>query len=77
MPAKNPRINVVLEKSSFEVVKEIAEREGLSLSNVTRDLIREGLELREDGALAAWGEERLKSYDPAKAEDHKDAWKKR
>jgi hypothetical protein len=77
MPAKNPRINVVLERSSFEAVKEMSEREGISLSAVTGDLVKEALELREDDALAAWGEERLKSYDPSKAVDHKDAWKKR
>ena len=77
MPAKNPRINVVLERSAYEAVKEIAEREGISLSAVTGDLVREALELREDDALAAWGEERLRTYDPAEAVDHKDAWKKR
>lgn len=77
MPAKNPRINVVLPRSAYKAVQEMAAREGVSLSAVTGDLVKEALELREDAALAAWGEERLRSYDPAQAVDHKDAWKKR
>jgi hypothetical protein len=43
----------------------LAEEEGVSLSMLARDLIKESLELREDAALAAFAEKREKSFDPA------------
>ncbi len=48
MPAKNPRLNIVVEKSIYEQVKRIAKKRGISLSLTARDLIKEALELRED-----------------------------
>ena len=74
MPAKNPRINIVLEEPLYKVIKELAEKDGLSMSNLSRDLIREALELREDAALAALAEERDGTLKAADRLDHDDAW---
>ena len=74
MPTKNPRINIVLEEPLYRLIREMAEKDGLSMSNLSRDLIREALELREDAALAALAEERDATLKAADRLDHDDAW---
>ncbi len=74
MPTKNARVNVVLEKTLYAAVDEIAKRQGLSKSMVVRDLVREAIELREDLTLAAFAERREKSFDAKKADTHEDVW---
>ena len=44
MHTKNPRINVALEKPIYSLIERMAQERGLSLSMVTRDLVREALE---------------------------------
>ena len=48
MPAKNPRINVAREKPVYSLIEKIAKEKGISMSMVTRDLVREALEIHED-----------------------------
>ena len=48
MPTKHPRLNVVLERPVYRSVKQLAKRDGISLSLKARDLIRDALELYED-----------------------------
>jgi metal-responsive CopG/Arc/MetJ family transcriptional regulator len=74
MPAKNPRINVVLEKPLYKAVEELADREGISLSHKARDLIREALELEEDRALTVLAEKREKTFSRKKALKHHEVW---
>ncbi len=74
MPAKNPRINVVLEKPLYNAVHDLAEDEGVSMSMLMRDLVREALELREDRALTAFAAEREKGFDRRKTLSHEDVW---
>ena len=74
MPTKNPRINVVLEKPLYSALYDLAEEQGLSLSMLTRDLIKEALELREDRALADFAAERDEDFDRDKALTHKEVW---
>ena len=74
MPTKNPRINIVLEEPLYRIIREMAEKDGLSMSNLSRDLIREALELREDAALATLAEERDSTLKAADRLDHDDAW---
>lgn len=45
MITTNPRVNVVVEKPLYERMRELAASEGVSLSTVARDLIREAKEL--------------------------------
>ncbi len=75
MPTKNPRVNVVLEERIYRIIRELAEKDGLSLSMVSRELIREALELREDAALAGFAESRAKTLKEADLIDHDETWK--
>ena len=74
MPTKNPRINVVLEKPLYSALHGLAEDEGISLSMLMRDLVKEALELREDRELADFAAERENDFDRRKALSHKEVW---
>lgn len=74
MPAKNPRINVVLEKPLYKSVQRLAEREGVSLSLKVRDLIKEALELEEDIGLSIFAEKREMTFSKTKALKHDEVW---
>ncbi len=75
MPAKNPRVNVVLERPLYEALSRLARREGTSLSLKARDLLREALEAYEDLALDRIAEEREKSFDRSRALSHREVWR--
>ena len=72
MPARNPRINVVLEEPLYATVERLAKRDKVSLSLKVRDLIKEALELEEDMALSAFAEERDKTLRKATALKHRE-----
>ncbi|OGW15557.1 MAG: antitoxin, RHH family protein [Nitrospinae bacterium RIFCSPLOWO2_12_FULL_45_22] len=74
MPAKNPRINLVLEKSLYDYIKYLAKKEGVSLSLKARDLLKDALEAREDMALAKIAGDREKTFDKSKALTHSQVW---
>ena len=74
MPAKNPRVNVVLEKPLYESVRRLAAKEEISLSLKIRDLVKEALEAQEDSALAEFAEEREKTFRRSRRMSHKQAW---
>ena len=75
MRAKNPRINVVLEKPLYESVRRLAANEEISLSLKIRDLVKEALDAQEDLALAEFAEEREKSFRRSRALTHKQVWR--
>jgi transcriptional antiterminator Rof (Rho-off) len=77
MPAKNPRVNVVLERPVYDALGRLARRDGTSLSAKARDLLREALELHEDVGLARIGEERERTFDRDAALTHEDVWRSR
>jgi len=74
MPAKNPRINVVLEKPLYEAIRKIAKKEGISLSLKARDLLSEALEIHEDRILESVASEREKSFKRKSALSHDQIW---
>ncbi|MGH7890551.1 MAG: antitoxin, RHH family protein [Thermodesulfobacteriota bacterium] len=74
MPAKNPRINVVLEKPLYEALRRIAKKEGISISLKARDLLRDALEVHEDTVLDNIASEREKTFDRKKALTHDQIW---
>ncbi|HCC69512.1 MAG TPA: hypothetical protein DEP99_06490 [Nitrospiraceae bacterium] len=74
MPAKNPRINVVLEKPLFNSIEYLAKRDGVSLSLKVRDLVKEALEIEEDIALSILAEKRERTFSKAKALKHDEVW---
>ena len=75
MPTKNPRVNIVVEPPLYSVLHDLATIEGISMSTIARDLIREAINLREDVALAAFADARMKSFDRKAALSNKDVWK--
>jgi hypothetical protein len=74
MPARNPRINVVLDRPLYSSVQHLADKEGVSLSLKVRDLIKEALELHEDEVLSRFAEQREKSFTKSKSLTHKEVW---
>jgi predicted DNA-binding protein len=74
MPTKNPRVNVVVEPPLYNIIHDIAASEGVSMSTIARDLIREAIELREDVALAAFADTRMKTFDRKNTLSHEDTW---
>ncbi len=74
MPAKNPRISVILEPSVYQKVRLLAQKEGVSLSSKARDLIIEALEIHEDIYLTDLAEEREKSWNRSLCLSHEEVW---
>ena len=74
MATKKPRVNVVLDRSTYEIIKNLSEGEEISVSSAIRDLIKEALELREDVTIAKFAEKREKTFNKAKALSHKEVW---
>ena len=48
MTTKNPRINVVVDSDLYNYLLKLAKNSGISLSLLSRDLLKEALEIRED-----------------------------
>jgi predicted DNA-binding protein len=74
MPARNPRVSIVVEPPLYSVMHDLATSEGVSMSTIARDLIREAIDLREDAALADLAETRMKTFDRKAALSHEDVW---
>jgi predicted DNA-binding protein len=74
MPSKNPRINVVLDENLYKNIQLLAESDGVSLSATVKDLIKEALEIQEDLYLAAFAEEREKTWDKSTVRTHDEVW---
>ena len=75
MPAKNPRVNIVLDQTLYNVLGRLAQRDGISMSLEARDLIKEALETKEDIYWDVVAAERKRTYSAKKAVSHKDIWK--
>ena len=74
MAHKNPRINVVLERPLYSAVKKMAEDRDISLSLMTRDLVREALETYEDLGLNDLAESRNGTVETRDFLTHEDVW---
>ncbi len=74
MSTKQPRLNVVLEPSIYETLYKMSKKEGLSMSLVARDLLREALIIHEDAFWAKSVSERAKSLAKKKPVRHRDVW---
>lgn len=60
MATKNPRLQVMLDKSMYEAISALSQAEGVSLSTTARDLIKAALERLEDDYLLETAEARLR-----------------
>jgi len=67
MPTKQPRINLVLDRPTFNTIKELSERNDVSLSSEARLLLEMALERVEDIGLARFADDRMKTFDREKA----------
>lgn len=74
MPAKNPRVNVVLEKPLYRDIEHLAKRDGVSLSLKMRDLVKEAMEIEEDIVLSVLAEKREKTFRKSSALKHDEVW---
>lgn len=74
MPTKNPRVNVVVEPPLYSIMHDLAEKMGVSMSTLARDLIREALEIREDVALGDFAETRMETFNRDSALSHEETW---
>jgi predicted DNA-binding protein len=74
MPAKNPRINVVLEEPLYRQVQFLAKKDGVSMSMKVRELLREILETQEDIYLAKIAQERESNWKKSDTLSHKEVW---
>lgn len=77
MPARNPRINVVLERPLYDTLARLAGRDNVSLSMKVRDLVKDALEVQEDRALAAVAADRERSFSKKDALSHEQVWRSR
>jgi len=75
MVTKYQRLSVVVEPSVFSVIRQIAKKEQVSLSNVARYLIREALEIWEDKYWDKIASKREENFDWKKGINHNNAWK--
>lgn len=60
MPSALPRISTVMEPAVYYAIERLAKKDGVTLSQKTRDLLLEALELLEDEALERIVEKRRK-----------------
>jgi len=74
MPAKKPRVSVVLEKPLYDSVRRLAAKEEISFSLKIRDLVKDALEAQEDVVLAEVAEERENTFRRTRALSHKQVW---
>ena len=74
MCTKKPGINILVEPSLHRALQDLAESAGVSLSTVAHDLIREAINLREDAALAALLDIRIRALGKKETLSHGDIW---
>ena len=72
----NQRTLVSLEPPVRDLIKKMAKERGLSISNMCRDLICEGLEILEDRYFDIIASEREKDFEWKNALSHEEVWNK-
>ena len=74
MATKNPRLNVVLEPSLMKGIDHLARAQGVSLSMMARDLIKEAIETYEDGQWQKIAQKREGTFSNKKSLSHDEVW---
>ena len=74
MATKHPRLNVVLEPALMKGIDNLARAQGVSLSTMARDLIKESLETYEDGQWQKMAQKRDASFSSKKSLSHDEVW---
>jgi hypothetical protein len=73
MMIKKPRVNVTFDEKTVAHLTSLARQENKSISGLTKELVIEALEIREDIALSDIAHKRDVIHE--KRVNHKDAWK--
>ena len=66
----NPRINITLDQNTLNDLSQIAKEENISVSSLSKKLIKESLEKREDRILSKIADQR----DNENEIDHNEVW---
>lgn len=74
MPAKNPRLSVVVEPRLARWLRYRARREGVPVSLVVRDLLRRVFEEEEELFWVREGEARLADFNPDESLGSDEVW---
>lgn len=72
MPAKNPRINITLEEETVALLSLLAKHEDKSVSTLSKELILEALDRREDMVLSSIA--KIRDIKGAKKYKHNEVW---
>jgi len=72
----NQRTLVSLEPSVRDLIKKMAKERGISISNLCRNLICEGLEISEDRYFDLIASKREKDFNWENALNHEEVWNK-
>jgi hypothetical protein len=73
MPTKSPRINITFEHATAALLATLARHEHKSMSSITKELVLEALERREDKVLSSIAETR--DTNSTRTVKHVDVWK--
>lgn len=74
MVTQNPRLNVVLDAALYDEIRKMAQKHGVSLSLMARDLLKEAIERQEDSYWDKVAQDREKSLSSKKVLTHQDVW---
>ena len=73
----NQRTLVLLEPPIRDLIKQMAQEKGISISSICRDLICEGLEIFEDRYFDRIASEREDTFDWEHSLTHEEVWNKK
>ena len=76
MSTKHPRLNVVIEPDLYKIIYHLSKKEGLSMSLVARDLLREALVIYEDLYWAKEAEAREQTFLRKKPLTHREIYER-
>ncbi len=74
MPTKLPRLNVTLEQKLYKFIEKLSKKEGLSMSIVARDLLKDALLLYEDSYWDSEAATRARTLSKNKLVSHQTVW---
>jgi hypothetical protein len=75
MPTTNPRLNVTFQPETAALLAQMAKREGKSVASLTKELVLDALERREDIALSLLAERREKEQKGKRFYSHEETWR--
>jgi len=75
MPTSNPRLNITFQPETAALLAQMARREGKSVASLTKELVLDALERREDIALSLLAERREKEQKGKRFYSHEETWR--